>query len=162
LTPNAYNRLLTTDSHCRSLLKFDEEQQNAVIALAKSMAKLAKQSDVSPQLIEAAAIYLNPPTAPKEEKDSESKLVAAQCHKLVEDTTAELPKNTDADVCKLLAKLAKKILALAGPVRSTLIDWAERTWEVTSGCTPISEGCRECWAARFMATRMADIYPGLA
>jgi len=37
---------------------------------------------------------------------------------------------------------------------STKIEWAEETWNPITGCTPISEGCAHCYAAR-MAKRLA-------
>jgi len=40
---------------------------------------------------------------------------------------------------------------------TTKIEWADRTWNPISGCTPISEGCANCYAAR-MAKRLAGRY----
>jgi len=37
---------------------------------------------------------------------------------------------------------------------STKIDWADETWNPITGCTPISAGCRNCYAKR-MAQRLA-------
>lgn len=31
----------------------------------------------------------------------------------------------------------------------TKIEWAERVWNPVRGCSPVSEGCRNCYAARF-------------
>lgn len=39
----------------------------------------------------------------------------------------------------------------------TLIEYVDRTWNPISGCTPISEGCANCYAAR-MAKRLAGRY----
>ena len=39
----------------------------------------------------------------------------------------------------------------------TKIEWTERTWSPITGCTPISEGCRNCYAER-MARRLAGRY----
>jgi protein gp37 len=36
---------------------------------------------------------------------------------------------------------------------STKIEWAEETWNPVTGCTPISEGCQNCYAKR-MANRL--------
>ena len=36
---------------------------------------------------------------------------------------------------------------------STGIQWCDETWNVVTGCTPISEGCDHCWARR-MAQRL--------
>jgi protein gp37 len=37
---------------------------------------------------------------------------------------------------------------------NTRIEWADATWSPITGCTPISEGCEHCYAAR-MAKRLA-------
>ncbi len=34
---------------------------------------------------------------------------------------------------------------------SSKIEWTEQTWNPVVGCTPVSEGCRNCWAAKFAA-----------
>lgn len=36
----------------------------------------------------------------------------------------------------------------------TRIEWADKTWNPITGCSPVSEGCRNCYAAR-MAKRLA-------
>lgn len=36
---------------------------------------------------------------------------------------------------------------------ATKIEWAEEVWNPITGCTPVSEGCRNCYAKR-MATRL--------
>jgi len=41
--------------------------------------------------------------------------------------------------------------------KKTKIEWAEATWNPVTGCTPISEGCKNCYAER-MATRMRGRY----
>lgn len=37
------------------------------------------------------------------------------------------------------------------------IEWTDKTWNIISGCSPISEGCKNCYAAR-MAKRLAGRY----
>lgn len=39
----------------------------------------------------------------------------------------------------------------------TKIEWATKSWNPVTGCTPISEGCANCYAAR-MAKRLAGRY----
>ena len=47
---------------------------------------------------------------------------------------------------------------------STKIEWTDETWQVTTGCSPVSTGCRNCYAARMAATRLKHHprYRGLA
>lgn len=40
---------------------------------------------------------------------------------------------------------------------STKIEWCDETWNPITGCTPISDGCKNCYAAR-MAKRLAGRY----
>jgi len=37
--------------------------------------------------------------------------------------------------------------------QSSRIEWTDATWNPVAGCTPASEGCRNCYAAR-MAMRL--------
>lgn len=36
------------------------------------------------------------------------------------------------------------------------IPWCDETWQVVSGCTPVSEGCRFCYSARLAGTRLKN------
>lgn len=36
----------------------------------------------------------------------------------------------------------------------TKIEWTEETWNPVTGCTPVSEGCENCYARRIMANRL--------
>ena len=38
-------------------------------------------------------------------------------------------------------------------MKTTKIEWTDSTWNPTTGCTKISEGCRHCYAAT-MAVRL--------
>lgn len=40
---------------------------------------------------------------------------------------------------------------------ATKIEWADRTWNLVTGCTPVSTGCQNCWA-KSMAERMKGKY----
>ncbi len=39
----------------------------------------------------------------------------------------------------------------------TAISWCSKTWNLTAGCTKVSEGCRNCYAARLVATRLRHL-----
>lgn len=41
----------------------------------------------------------------------------------------------------------------------TKVEWADATWNVCTGCSPISEGCEHCWARR-MAGRNLPVTKG--
>jgi len=47
---------------------------------------------------------------------------------------------------------------------ATKIEWTESTWNPVTGCTRVSEGCRNCYAERLTATRLRKTpkYVGLA
>lgn len=38
----------------------------------------------------------------------------------------------------------------------TKIEWTHSTWNPVTGCTPISEGCRNCYAARYAKRKIGD------
>ncbi len=42
-------------------------------------------------------------------------------------------------------------------MNTTTIEWAEKTWNPVTGCSPISEGCENCYAKR-MAQRLRGRY----
>lgn len=46
----------------------------------------------------------------------------------------------------------------------TKIEWATHSWPVVTGCSPVSSGCTNCYAARMAATRLKHHprYAGLA
>lgn len=44
-----------------------------------------------------------------------------------------------------------------GEMSITKIEWADKVWNPLTGCSPISEGCRNCYAKR-MAIRLAGRY----
>lgn len=37
----------------------------------------------------------------------------------------------------------------------------DRAWSLVLGCTPVSEACTNCWAAREGHTRAAHPHPGI-
>lgn len=39
---------------------------------------------------------------------------------------------------------------------NTKIEWTDATWNPVTGCTRVSEGCRNCYAERLTATRLAQ------
>jgi protein gp37 len=41
----------------------------------------------------------------------------------------------------------------------TKIEWATETWEIVRGCTPVSDGCKNCYAERLAKGRLKRFYP---
>lgn len=44
---------------------------------------------------------------------------------------------------------------------ATDIEWADETWNPTTGCKPVSEGCRNCYAAAFAQRGLIPEHHGL-
>ena len=154
--------LFTSDRHLRPLLKFEDDEQDAAIKLARKWMQWAELSELSPKLMEAAVIFLHPSVPPTQQEESIEAHMAARFRQLVENEKAHLPKKTAVAILKVFDNLAKKAMALGGPRRSTGIDWTHATWNPLQGCTRVSSGCDNCYAAKDVATRLADVYPGLA
>jgi protein gp37 len=137
-------------------------EQDEVLELVKSWAKLAHLTEWSPKLIKAAVTFLHPPKGARDPEDSARSKLARQFVELVKKTRAELPDKTEKVILEKIDGLAEKATALGRPPRTTGIDWTEATWNPLQGCTRASAGCDHCYAAKLMATRRAGAYPGLA
>ncbi len=155
-------KLFTSDRHLRPLLRLDSGEQDAAIDLAQRWMKWAGTTELSPKLMQAAVMFLNPPAAPAAPKESMAAQLAARFRNLVQEEKAQLPEKTTTAILQVFDNLAKKAAALGGPRRSTGIDWTEATWNPLQGCTRASSGCDNCYAAKCVATREADVFPGLA
>ncbi len=162
-------KLFASDRHLRPLLKYGPGDQDAAIELLQKWAKMAGLSEWSPKLIESAVTFLHPPAGPMEPRDSIAIELAGKFCQAIDGSKAvlqnhqpKLPRDIVTMVLKELENLSKKALALAGPRRSTGIDWTDATWNPLEGCSHASRGCDHCYAAKLVATRMSDIYPGLA
>lgn len=42
----------------------------------------------------------------------------------------------------------------------TAISWTNATWNPVTGCIPVTEGCRNCYAARYAKRRIGDFHNG--
>ena len=155
-------RFLTSDAHLRYLLKLADAEQDEVLELVKSWAKMAGLNEWSPRLIKTAVTFLHPPETARDPEDSARSKLARQFAGLVNETRAELPDKTEKVILEKIDGLAEKALALGRPPRTTGIDWTEATWNPLQGCTRASAGCDHCYAAKLMATRRRAVYPGLA
>lgn len=81
---------------------------------------------------------------------------------IVEDVTRKVPAGAPEEIHKLFGQIAARASALGKPRSSTGIAWTSATWNPLQGCAHVSAGCDRCYAAKLIATRMADLYPGLA
>jgi protein gp37 len=155
--------ILTSDAHVRPLLKLGETQQDAVIAKAQSWATMAKLKNVPAKLVAAAVALLNPPNKLKALKESAQSRMAAKFQSAVDAARSKLPVTVDGAVVDAFKSLSEVVKSFSDDARrSTGISWTEKTWNPLHGCTRASEGCVNCYAAKLMATRLADVYPGLA
>ena len=156
-------KLLASDSHLRPLLKLTEEQQDEVIAKALAWVKLAKLVDVPAKLVAAARTFLYPPTGPKEPKESSQAKLVARFRDAVDGAKNKLPSTTDQEVKKVFEILNAEVDEITDSIlRSTEIGWTQKPWNHLHGCTHATKGCDNCYAMKLTATRLADLYPGLA
>ena len=118
------------------------------------------RDEIPPAEIRSAKVFLNPPEGAGY-GDPVPNQLAQKFVSLVENIEAELPSGTSRDIRGLFDQLKEKAVALATP-RTSKIEWTQKTWNPLQGCTRASPGCDHCYAAKFVATRGADMYPGLA
>jgi len=156
-------KVLASDAHLRPLLKLTEPEQDAVIALALTWAKMANLVECPAKLVLAARTFLNPPTAPREQKDSSQSKLVARFRDAVAGAKSNLPATADKEITQVFEILNEEVDDIAQSIiRSTGIGWTLKTWNHLHGCSRKSKGCDRCYAAKFTATRSADVYPGLA
>jgi len=151
-----------TESHFRALLAInDDAKQEAVLDLLEHWTKLQHiREGISSRLVEAALTFLDPPKPPPVGQETSNK-TAQELLKLIDQIPNQLPRETAHEVKEVLKKLKKDAHNLVKP-RTTEIGWTQRTWNPLEGCSFASEGCRFCYAAKFIATRARGNYPGLA
>jgi protein gp37 len=153
--------VMTTEAHFRPLNSLDADERQEVIDLAARWRTWHPKSTVEPALLRSAKTFLHPPEGPGE-PDEEKKELVNRFSEIVDEIENKLPAGTSKEIRKLFDQIKKKSAVLAGPRSSTGIRWTEATWNPLQGCAPVSAGCDRCYAAKLIATRMADMYPGLA
>lgn len=154
-------KVLTGESHFRPILGLEVFEQDAVLTLLTRWKSIAACAKVSPRMVQAAVSVVKPPTEPSEADSAANELVTRACE-VIEEQKQKLPADAGKAVSKLFDVMRKKVAALDGPRRQSGIDWTTATWNPLHGCSPASEGCDNCYAAKLMATRLASKYPGLA
>ena len=154
-------KLLDSEAHYRPLSQLDDEEQNAVIDLIGKWVKWSGQKKVTPGMVESAVAVLHPAAEATPPKATKNALVA-KFEAAVDEIKQKLPADASKEVRQLIDQLKKKTAALDNPTRRTGIDWTDSTWNPLQGCSHASTGCDYCYAAKLVATRLADVYPGLA
>ncbi|MCE9610346.1 MAG: phage Gp37/Gp68 family protein [Chthoniobacter sp.] len=153
--------VMTTEAHFRPLASLNVDERQEVIDLAATWRTWHPEPTVEPALLRSAKVFLHPPEGPGE-PDDERKQLVGRFSEIVDEVERDLPAGTAKEIRKLFDRIKKKSAVLAGPRSSTGIRWTEATWNPLQGCARVSTGCDRCYAAKLIATRMADMYPGLA
>ncbi|MEI6072536.1 MAG: DUF5131 family protein [Verrucomicrobiae bacterium] len=153
---------LDSESHYRplALLLKEPEKLEQVCDLLEAWDAWT-ESDVLPAaMVHAAKIFITPPTEARDPDGKENEIME-KVTALIAEAEAELPEGSPKEVAKIFQNLKAKAKSLATR-RTTKIEWTEKTWNTVQGCTWKSPACDYCYAARAAATRLADMYPGIA
>ena len=153
--------LLTSPAHFRPIVHLEEKKQDEIMDVVEKWMKWKSEKTITPALIKSAKAFISPAGKPHPPNAVQQKLVK-RFEEIVKETKGKLPPGTSPSIRKLFDQLKTKAVALGGPRSSTGISWADHTWNPLQGCTRVSAGCDRCYAAKKIATRMADMYPGLA
>ncbi len=153
---------LDTEAHFRPLgsLRDQPDDLAQIFDLLESWGKWHTKDDISPAEVRSAKAFLAPPLEPVE-PDGKTNELAKKFVALIEDAEGDLPSRASDEIRHLFRHLKARATAL-GDRRISKIEWTQVTWNPLQGCTRASEGCDHCYAAKFVATRGADMYPGLA
>ena len=153
---------MTSDAHFRPLSSLQEKEQRIqVIHLAQQWLAWKQEPTVPPALIRSARAFAFPPQDASP-PDDESQALVRKFTAIVEEERKKLPGGTSKEVRGFLNRIVDRVSELDRPRSSTGIAWTEATWNPLQGCAHVSAGCDRCYAAKFVATRAADLYPGLA
>jgi len=151
----------TSEAHFRPLMGFrkNPERQQQVIEVLKTWSAWGGEGDISPREVTAAAVIVNPPLRANDQPSSNK--LAEEFFGLIENAERQLPSETSQEIRNLFEQMKAKTASIVTP-RTSEIEWTQITWNPLQGCSRASEGCDRCYAAKLLATRMADLYPGLA
>ena len=144
--------LIKNESMARPLTKLSESDLEKVYATLSQWVKWKEKQELSSQTIRAAIAYHADAPGPKASKlstDVEAIRVEMKSLKSYIDKTNT--KSADESFGVIEGVLSR----LVDVKRSTGISWTEHTWNPIVGCTYVSEGCRNCYAAFQMGTLIA-------
>lgn len=114
--------------------------------------------EVTPGVVASAVAMVEPATRPSAPKPVN--VPAARVLDLVREAQAEV-KSKPKEGNRILRNLEKDLSALSRKA-TTGIAWTDATWNPLQGCHAVSDGCRNCYAAKLLATRMQPKFPGIA
>ena len=159
-SPRGDDVFLTSEAHVRPLTGMQEADLNAVLDRLGQWRKWAPNSQLTPAWCEAAVQFQRADHKPNTDPSDKAKVVA-QVLKHFKIVQEALPPNPTEKLTKSVENFQAEV-SILGQQSSTGIAWTQATWNPLHGCAYASEGCRYCYAAKLMATRMRDRYPGLA
>ena len=154
---------LVTESHFRpmAVLRDRADKQDEVLELLQHWTGMkGARKKITPAMVEAAMLVLNPPEPPPQTQVTSNK-TAQRLLELIEAAKKKLPSGSSKEIRSVFSDLQKEATAAVIP-RTTGIGWTKETWNPLEGCSRASRGCINCYAAKEMATRWAHKYPGLA
>ena len=157
---------LDSESHYRplALLLKEPEKLEQVCDLLEAWDAWTDSDILSAGMVRAAKVFITPPTEAKNpagKKNEIQEKVTALIEEEEAKAKADPREEVAGEVMKTCQRLREQVKSLAIR-RTTEIEWATKTWNPLQGCTWKSPACDFCYAARLVATRLADMYPGLA
>lgn len=152
----------TTPGHFRPLERLrDDEERRTALEIAAKWEQWTPAAPISPAVVEAAVSVASSFTRTPTTGTSQREILVGKVEGLIGDMRSALPPKTPVEVLKAVDGLSKRVRKLARR-RDTGISWTETTWNPLQGCSYASEGCRHCYAAKLVATRLKQRFPGLA
>lgn len=114
--------------------------------------------EITPRVVASAFEIVNPvayvPVTPN------PRIAAKEVLDLVTDAQDGAKKKGNSGI-QILENLRKNIESLTRKA-TTGISWTDDTWNPLQGCKLVSDGCRNCYAAKLLATRLGSKFPGIA
>jgi protein gp37/predicted NAD-dependent protein-ADP-ribosyltransferase YbiA (DUF1768 family) len=151
---------LNSQAHFRPLLSAaDDTIIEAAIHRIEAWKSKEPALDITPRVV-ASAVELVGPVPTVELAGPSAKLSAEAIVALVEEAQ-EQAKKKGAFGAQIVENLRKNIDTLIRKGTSA-IGWTDDTWNPLQGCHLISDGCKNCYAATLLATRMKAKFPGIA
>lgn len=152
---------LKSQAHFRPLLEArDDTVIGKALAQVEDWQKKLPSLEITPAVV-AAAVAVVQPAAAAASDARKVKLAADDVLAVIDRAVANGTAAKPAAGMQLLENVRKEVETLARK-GTTKIAWTDDTWNPLQGCSYRSEGCRYCYAAKLLATRMAAKFPGIS